>query len=107
MNCQDITKKWAEKTLTDEDIYWYLCTNIRAGDFHLDDTIWHVAYCLHGIYLWATGQVEHLGSFGHAIARDSLTGAAHLADEKNRTALWLYPAFLYSCAPSRWRKGPT
>jgi hypothetical protein len=104
MNSQDLTQKWAAHTLEENDIHYYLCTNIRAGDFLPLDVVHHVADCLHQIYMWSTGQNDYLGSFGHAVVRDSLTDAVHSADDLNRQALWLYPAFLYNCAPMGWNK---
>jgi hypothetical protein len=107
MNAGDLTQKWGNKTLTADDIYNYLLSNISAASYHNFGTVLHVADLCHQIYLWSTGQEEYLDEFLESIVKNDLFEAAHRADDKNRTALWLYVAVLYNIAPGGWRKRET
>lgn len=99
MNASDLTDKWVAKTLTRKEIRLYLLDNLRASFYHNDDTVNHVADLCHWIYRWHTDQINHLGSFLCSVAKGDLVDAVHLADEINRTALWLYVGFIYNVTP--------
>ncbi len=99
MNANKLTASWVEKTLTVGDIRGYLVINLRAAIYHDCDVIEHVAHLCLDIYLWHTNQLSFIGDFLEAVIRNDLSDAVHLADEKNRTALWLYVGFLYNVAP--------
>jgi hypothetical protein len=103
MQASDLTDKWVNKELPEEKIEKYLCDNLRAYNYHDAKTINHVADLCHQIYMWSTGQYGFLDDFLEAIVKNDLFEAVHLADDKNRTALWLYVAFLYNVAPGGWR----
>ena len=103
MNASELTQKWGNKTLTDSEILSYLVENLSASRYHDYQTVAHVADLCHQIYLWSTGQEEYLDDFLEAIVKNNLSEAVHRADEKNRTALWLYVGFLYNVAPGGWK----
>ena len=103
MNASDLTRWWVNKQLPKEKIVKYLCDNIRAYNYHDAETIDHVADLCHQIYIWSTGQYDILDDFLEAVVKNNLSEAAHRADDKNRTALWLYVGFLYNVAPGGWK----
>jgi len=85
-------------------VYQYLAENI-APEIHREQPVElrHIAHLCHQLFLWTTKRVV-LGDFLQAVVDDSLTRAIHAADYTNKTALWVYVAFLYNVAPSGWRK---
>jgi hypothetical protein len=103
MEAHELSAKWKEKTLTAIEIERYLLQNTSANHYHGSSTINHVADLCYQIYLWSTGQILSVGDFLQAIINNDLTEAVHRADELNRTALWLYVAFLYNVAPGDWK----
>jgi len=104
MRAEDLTEKWLNKTLFKIDIYIYLIENINARKYHDIETISHVSDLCYDIYRWAHGEYPSLCSFLKAVVDNDLSESAHLADDINRTALWLYVAFLHNVAPGGWKE---
>lgn len=104
MMAEDLTQAWADKKLTPEQIHLYLETCI-APDMARENSVGlaHVADLCHHLYLWSWQQYD-LGSFLTAVKDNNLSNAVMYADDVNKTALWIYVAFLYNVAPSGWQK---
>ena len=105
VHAEDLTDAWVKKTLTTTQIRLYLVENI-VTEMARENAVglMHVAECCRHLYLWATHQLPGLGGFLTAVKDDSLSRAVQYADGTNKTALWVYVAFLYNVAPAGWRK---
>ena len=107
LSAHKLTEEWAAGTLAADRIFDYLERNLDAIRFRAMDieSLQHVAECCHALVEWSHGQ-RTLGDFLIAVVENKLTEAVYMADETNRRALWLYPAFIREVAPVGWNKPP-
>lgn len=102
LHAEDLTKAWADGTLEHNTIRNYLTLNLDALKYMSVSELDHVADLCYGLYEWSTKE-RPCGGFLTAVIKNDLDRAVHAADDTNMKQLWIYPAFIYNCAPQGWK----
>lgn len=104
LNPDDLTKAWKDGTLERNTIYDYLAQNLSVLSHMVPRELEHVADLCFSLYEWSA-KGGHLGDFLTAVVKNDLKEAVGRADNVNQKQLWVYPTFIYNCAPAGWKDG--
>lgn len=103
LHAENLTDAWVKGTLELHDVRNYLSQNLSALKHMALIELNHVADLCYALYEWST-KGEPVGDFLTAVINNDLEKAVFLADDVNQKQLWIYPVFVYNCAPSNWKE---